>query len=147
MADIHHQVGIQGRLDQVYHALTTDEGLATWWTTDTQGAGEVGSIIHFRFGGDGPDFEVTELVPNTRVRWRHSGTIPEEWMGTEITFSLREMSDQVLLRFSHLNWKVANDFMAHCSTKWGVFLLSLKDAIESGKGRPFPDDIHIDHSE
>ena len=37
--------------------------------------------------------------------------------------------------------------MAHCSCKWAVFLLSLKDALETGKGRPFPDDIHIDHDE
>jgi uncharacterized protein YndB with AHSA1/START domain len=147
MAAIHHQVGIRGSRAQIYQALTTDKGLATWWTTDTQGAGEVGSIIQFRFNGDGPDFEVMELIPNRQVRWRHSGTMPEEWMGTEIIFSLSQFEQQVMVRFSHSQWPSASDFMAHCSTKWGTFLLSLKAAIETGKGHPFPEDIHIDHSE
>ncbi|MDF1529550.1 MAG: SRPBCC domain-containing protein [Sedimenticola sp.] len=146
MAEIHHQVGIQGSLGDIYHALTTDDGLSTWWTTDTQGAGDVGSVIHFRFDGNGPEFAVTELLPNKLVRWSHSGTMPEEWMGTEITFRLQQKTDQVMVHFSHTQWQSATDFMAHCSTKWGVFMLSLKDAIETGKGRPFPDDIQIDHT-
>jgi uncharacterized protein YndB with AHSA1/START domain len=147
MAEINHRVGIRGALHDVYSALTTDAGLSTWWTTDTSGAGPVGSIIAFRFDGGGPDFEVIELQPEQRVRWRHSGDMPEDWKGTEICFDLTEQGGQVLVRFRHSHWTEASDFMAHCSTKWGVFLLSLKQAIETGAGRPFPHDIHIDHSE
>ncbi|WP_315983248.1 hypothetical protein [Aliamphritea spongicola] len=51
-----------------------------------------------------------------------------------------------MVRFRHANWEEATDFMAHCTTKWAVFLLSLKALIETGTGQPFPDDIHIDHS-
>jgi hypothetical protein len=29
--------------------------------------------------------------------------------------------------------------------KWGTFLLSLKQLIETGKGRPAPDDLKIDN--
>ena len=131
---------------EVYKALTTDEGLSTWWTTDTTGAGDVGSIIRFRFNGGGPDFEVAELQPDTRVRWRHSGDMPADWMGTEVSFDLSDDGRQTMVRFRHSHWKEASDFMAHCSTKWAVFLLSLKAAIETGSGRPFPDDMHIDHA-
>jgi len=67
-------------------------------------------------------------------------------MGTEILFELRAEQAQTFVRFTHSNWKEASDFMAHCSTKWAVFLLSLKDAVENSKGKPFPNDIHIDHS-
>jgi len=144
---IQHRVGIHGALQAVYTALTTDAGLARWWTSDTQGAGAVGSIIQFRFGGAGPDFEVVELQPDRLVRWRHSGTMPEDWMGTEVCFELTPVDGQVFVRFRHSGWETASDFMAHCNTKWGVFLLSLKDAIETGTGRPFPHDIPIDHSE
>ena len=73
MAEINHRVGIGAAASEVYKALTTDEGLSTWWTTDTTGAGDVGSIIRFRFNGGGPDFEVAELQQDARVRWRHSG--------------------------------------------------------------------------
>jgi uncharacterized protein YndB with AHSA1/START domain len=147
MVDIIHRVGIAATADVVYKALTTNEGLARWWTNDTSGAGNAGSIIKFRFGGGGPDFEVIELQTDSIVRWRHSGEMPEAWMGTEISFHLTSGDGQTYVLFSHSNWKEASDFMAHCSTKWGVFLLSLKDALEKGKGRPFPDDIHIDHDE
>jgi len=147
MTEIIHRIGINCGPELVYNALTTDEGLSRWWTYDTSGAGEVGSIIQFRFNGAGPDFEVVELQPDALVRWRHSGAMPEAWMGTEIAFRLSSKGTQTYVLFSHSNWKESSDFMAHCSTKWAVFLLSLKDALETGKGRPFPDDIHIDYDE
>ena len=71
MSEINHQVGIKSSPEDVYKALTTNEGLMKWWTNDVAGAGEVGSIIKFRFNGGGPDFSVSELVPNEKVRWTH----------------------------------------------------------------------------
>lgn len=147
MPDIIHRVGIIGPVNKVYSALTTDEGLSRWWTTDTAGAADVGSVIEFRFAGGGPDFEVIELQPDSLVRWKHSGEIPAAWMGTEVSFQLQSKGKQVFVLFAHSNWLESSDFMAHCSTKWAVFLLSLKGAIETGTGKPFPDDVHIDHDE
>ena len=146
MAEINHRVGIAGSAEEIYSALTTDAGLSGWWTNDTSGAGGVGSIIRFRFGGEGPDFEVAELQPGRLVRWKHSGEMPEAWIDTEVTFQLQREGQQTFVRFTHAGWKESSDFMAHCSTKWAVFLLSLKDLVETGTGRPFPADIHIDHS-
>ena len=146
MFAINHRVGIKASPERIYEVLTTDDGLATWWTNDISGAGGIGSIIEFRFNGGGPDFKVTELVPNKTVRWMHSGSMPESWMGTEILFQLQEDEEQTFVRFTHSNWKESSDFMAHCSTKWAVFLISLKDAVETNKGKPFPNDMQIDHS-
>jgi len=146
MTDINHRVGIKASPEKIYHALTTNDGLATWWTNDISGAGDVGAIIKFRFNGGGPDFAVTELISNRAVRWKHTGTMPESWMGTEILFQLQVEAQQTFVRFTHSNWQASTDFMAHCSTKWAVFLLSLKDAVEINQGRPFPNDVQIDHS-
>lgn len=147
MADIIHRVGITGSASEVYSLVTTDEGLSRWWTTDTSGAGEVGSIIKFRFDGEGPDFVVTEKQTDSIVRWRHSGNMPEPWVGTEISFHLTTDGKQTFVRFTHSNWKEPSDFMAHCSTKWAIFLMSLKEAIETGNGNPYPNDVQIDHDE
>ena len=147
MPEIIHRVGIACPPNEIFKALTTDHGLSQWWTNDTTGAGDIGSIIKFRFDGAGPDFEVIELQADALVRWEHSGKMPAAWMGTEISFRLTSENDQTYVLFSHSKWKEASEFMAHCSTKWAVFLLSLKDYIETGKGTPFPDDIHIDHDE
>ena len=145
-AEINHRVGIKASPESIYEALTTNEGLTTWWTNDISGAGAVGSTIKFRFNGGGPDFTVTKLIPNKTVCWQHSGNMPESWMGTAIIFQLEAAEGQTIVRFTHANWQEATDFMAHCSTKWAVFLLSLKDALETGKGKPFPNDVQIDHS-
>ncbi len=146
MSEICHLVGIKGSPEKIYELLTTDHGLSQWWTNDVNGAGDVGSIIKFRFNVGGPDFSVTQLVSNEKVCWQHSGSVPEAWVGTKIQFQLKVDSEQTLVRFTHSNWRESSDFLAHCSTKWAVFLLSLKEVVETGKGRAFPDDIHIDHT-
>jgi uncharacterized protein YndB with AHSA1/START domain len=147
MAEIRHRIGVKGSAAQVYELLTTDDGLSKWWTTDTTGADGMGSIIEFRFGGGGPDFEVIELIPDRLVRWRHSGEMPPAWMGSEILFELDEGKKQTILNFSHYNWQKADEFFAHCSTKWGIFMMSIKSCIETGRGQPYPDDVHIDFDE
>ena len=147
MHQIKHRVGIKTTTAKLYDLVTTDEGLSRWWTTDTKGAGGVGSIIEFRFDGGGPDFEVIELVPNQLVRWKHNGTMPEAWMGSEISFEMDQQDNQVILNFSHYNWSTSDEFLAHCSTKWGVFMMSIKACLETGVGHPFPDDVHIDFDE
>ena len=146
MHEITHRVGIKASPEKIYQLLTTYSGLCQWWTNDVSGVGAVGSIIKFRFNGGGPDFLVSELIANKLVRWKHSGDVPEAWMGTEIVFKLNQEDEQTFVGFSHRNWSSSSDFMAHCSTKWAVFMLSLKDAAETGYGKPFPDDIQIDHS-
>ncbi len=37
MADILHRIGATATPDKVFDALTTLDGLAAWWTTDTHG--------------------------------------------------------------------------------------------------------------
>ena len=147
MAEIRHRVGIRGSAAEIYALLTTDSGLSKWWTSNTRGAGQVGSIIEFRFGDSGPDFAVIELIPERLVRWRHSGDVPEDWKGSEVSFELQEEKNQTIVNFNHYNWPRSDAFLAHCSTKWGVFMMSLKSCIETGKGQPWPDDIHIDFDE
>ena len=147
MAQIRHRVGISATAQDIYPLLTTDQGLARWWTTDTHGAGDVGSTIQFRFDGGGPDFEIIELIPNAKVVWRHSGEMPPAWKGSEISFQLEETETQTFVNFRHYNWQQADDFLAHCSTKWGLFMMSIKSCIETGRGYPYPDDVHIDFDE
>ena len=146
MVNINHRIGIKASPEKIYEALTTDDGLKKWWTNDISGAGMVGSTIKFRFNGGGPDFTVKKLIPNKIVCWKHSGNMPEPWIKTEVLFQLEAEDNQTFVRFTHSNWNETTDFMAHCNTKWAVFLLSLKDALETGKGTPFPNDIPIDHS-
>ena len=145
MPDILHRVGIKSASpDATYEALTTRAGLAAWWTNDTQGESELGEVTRFRFGGDrGFDMKVLELRPGKQVRWQVIEG-PAEWLGTKVSFALRQDGDFTIVLFKHEGWKEPVEFMHHCSTKWGVFLLSLKSLVETGKGAPWPNDTKID---
>ena len=144
MADILHRVGIKSSQDKVYKALATIEGLAGWWTDDTRGESKVGGVIHFQFGERGFfDMKVLELQPTTRVLWQVVDG-PEEWIGTKVSWDLRQEKDYIIILFKHAGWKEPIEFMHHCSTKWGIFLMSLKSLLETGKGAPYPNDVKID---
>ena len=147
MVDILHRVGMKSSLDDVYKALATREGLAGWWTTSTQGDSKVGGTIQFRFSEDGRDIggfvmKVLELQPARRVLWQVVDG-PAEWVGTKISFDLKQEGDWAVVLFKHQDWKEPVEFMHHCSTKWATFLMSLKSLVETGRGVPAPDDIKV----
>lgn len=146
MADILHRIGIKtSSISDVYQGLTSKKGLAGWWTNNTQGEGnQVGNIIEFRFGAGGFDIKVAALNPLANVLWEVVDG-PEEWVGTRINWDLKQEGDYVIVLFKHLDWKEPVEFMHHCSTKWAIFLMSLKALIETGKGTPDPDDVKIDN--
>ena len=144
MADILHRVGIKSSLDDVYQALTTPEGLAAWWTNDTQGDGDVGGVLRFRFGAGGFDMKVLELHPARHVLWQVIDG-PAEWIDTRVSWELKQEGDYAIILFKHQGWREPVEFMHHCSTKWGMFLMSLKALLETGTGAPDPDDTKIDN--
>jgi uncharacterized protein YndB with AHSA1/START domain len=149
MVDILHRVGIKAPLDAVYKALATRDGLAGWWTTDTQGDSSVGSVLRFRFHARGVevggfDIEVLALQPAKQLLWRVVDG-PAEWIGTHIRWDLKQDGEHVIVLFTHQGWNEPVEFMHHCSTKWAIFLMSLKSLLETGKGAPSPDDVKIDN--
>jgi uncharacterized protein YndB with AHSA1/START domain len=142
MPDIIHRVGIRSTPEKVFTAISTIEGLSHWWTTNTWGDSGLGGVICFRFEGGGMDMKVTALKPKKIVKWICVDG-PKEWIDTELTFQLKPKDDQVFVLFTHAGWKKSVEFMYHCSTKWAVFLLSLRDWLERGEGRPTPYDVKI----
>src|SRR4029077_19118236 len=140
MADILHRVGVKSSsLNDVYKALATREGLAAWWTNNTQGESKADGVRQFRFGAGGFDMKVLELEPGKRVLWRVVDG-PDEWIGTKVSFDLTSSGEFTAVLFKHEGWKRPVEFMHHCSTKWAMFLMSLKSLGETGKGDPHPHD-------
>ena len=144
MVDILHRVGIKASSEEVFKALATRDGLAAWWTTNTRGDSKVGGTITFGFSVDdreigGCDVKVLELEPAKRVLWQIVAG-PAEWIGTKVGFELKQEGDYAIVPFKHADWKEPVEFMNDCSTKWAVFLMSLKALVETGKGTPNPAD-------
>jgi len=138
MPDILHRVGIDAKPEKVFETLTTLEGNRRWWDSNATGDAQKGGVLTFF----NHDFKVTETKPNKLVKWKCvRGS--KEWLNTEIIFDLAWKQDQTFVLFAHAGWKEPIELMHHCCTKWAVFLLSLKDYVEKGKGHPAPDDIQV----
>ena len=138
MPEIRHRVGIAVDPARIFKALTSIDGIRGWWDMDARGeAGESGA---FDFAGGHMDVE--EADPSL-VRWRYSG-LASDWVGTEVQIRLLPRDDQTYVLFTHADWREPTEFMHHCTTtKWATYLISLKDMIERGEGRPKPRDAQI----
>jgi len=159
MPNIHQALLIAGPAETVYRAITTQEGLAGWWTPDVTAKPEVNSVAHFPFGPSYfKEMKITALAPSKAVAWDCIKGA-DEWVGTTLCFKLEsgekealrrshpeqagqlqqaKDAPQTLLSFSHDGWKAYSPMFAECSYTWGQFLRSLKLYCETGKGRPWP---------
>ncbi len=159
MPHIRHTLLIAAPAEKVYQVITSQEGLAAWWTPEVIASPEKDSIARFNFGPDYyKEMKITGLQPTQLVAWLCIAGAAE-WIGTDIRFELTavnkttlqnlypEMSGQAeqqpantltLLHFHHDNWKEYTPMFAECNYTWGRFLWSLKLYCETGKGLPWP---------
>jgi uncharacterized protein YndB with AHSA1/START domain len=135
--DIVHSVDVAATADHVYEALTTETGLAGWWTADNKVDRKIGSINQFRFGPDTLlTFRVDELEPSRRVAWS-SIDGPPDWKGTQVTFDITPKGNTANLHFRHEGFAAGYELFGMFNYLWAQNLRSLKLWLETGTGEPF----------
>jgi uncharacterized protein YndB with AHSA1/START domain len=137
MKRIVHFVHIRAATEKVYRALTTEEGLAGWWSTAVR-VRPGGGVMSFRFTGDfNPDMEPTELEPNRRVEWRCVGG-HDNWRDSTFSFDLRDAGGGAELLFVQTyERELSDEVYGAYNFNWGYYLGSLKRLCETGEGTPF----------
>ena len=138
-APLMHSVTIDGDAEKIYEAISTGEGLASFWTRDSQAEPKVGSIARFGFGGPVLEMKVEELRPGRLVRWSTHGGFPE-WVNTTVTWEIvpaKEGGQEV--RFSHEGWPadLPQGELASVNYVWGRIVGRLKKYAETGEPAPF----------
>ncbi len=143
MAKVRHQIGVVGEIDKIYRAMHEPAGLNGWWATTTDGIPRVGEVLDLHFADVVTlSFRIEDLKKNELIDLRCvSG--PGPWQDCSLKFSLRRADDQVWVGLEHENEAATEDDFLYFSTKWTCYLLSLRDLIETGKGRPYPNDVKI----
>ena len=137
MPEIRHLVTIDAPAGVVFMALTEQEGLAGWWTSDAEVKPVIGSIAGFKFGDQYHNtMRVVALDMNTRVEWICLQGHPE-WVDTSLIFDLENREGATVVRFTHGDWREMTDFYATCNYHWGFYMRSLKAFCETGTGEPF----------
>jgi hypothetical protein len=86
---------------------------------------------------------VTTLKIDALVRWRVTDRSISDWVSTEIAFNIFRQDKQTFLHLRHSKWRQDAKMFPECSMHWAIFLLSLKEFVETGKGRPHPYDMPV----
>jgi uncharacterized protein YndB with AHSA1/START domain len=137
MAEIFHLFNIKTKnLSKIYDAITTQEGLSSWWTVETTAEPDVGTITEFRFTENyKTGMKIIKLDKDKKVEWECIEG-DEQWLGTKIKFELKQNKDSIDVKFYHRNWNEVTDLFGICNYHWGLYMKSLKSYVEEGKGNP-----------
>lgn len=141
MKKIIHFLHIRAPAAEVFRALTTKEGLASWWSTDVEVEPGLGGVIHFRFVGDfNPDMEVTNLRESELAGWRCIGG-HGNWLDNTFSFELRSSGEATDLMFTQIYaQELSDEVYGNYNFNWGYYLGSLKQLCETGEGTPYQAD-------
>lgn len=134
-------VDVDADTKAVYDAITTQEGLTSFWTPSVTARPEVGAELRFGFEPAPVDLEmtVTALEAGRRAQWACGGPWPY-WGGTEVEWALTEAPESAGTRvvFGHRGW--ADDYddaeFGSVAYTWALVLGALKRYAESGQPDP-----------
>ena len=139
MFDILHQTTIEATPAEVFEALTTKEGIQSWWSVHTEATPST-DHINVAFDNNTVVFKlrVSELVPNEKVVWTVEGG-PPTWPGTKISWQLSSGETGTGVAFSHGAFPEMSDGYAMVNYSWGWFITSLSFYLKQGAGMPYAD--------
>jgi len=142
--EIWHEIHINASPDAVYRAVTDVKELAHWWTTETRGESAIGKKLEFWFFGQmSAEMDVIALKTNELVQWLVTDRSIHDWINTEIEFKVFSKCGKTILHLRHSKWRENAAMFPECSMHWAIYLLSLKEFVETGKGRPHPYDLPV----
>ena len=134
MPSIHHLLTIEASAERVFKAITTPEGLCSWWTTEAAGQPTLGAEYQFFFTKDSDwRAKVVEVAPPLQISWQMTKA-DADWTPTQIHFQLTEGEDGITtLRFAHTSWDKINDHFRRTSFCWAIYLEALRKVVERGR--------------
>ena len=144
MATIYHQLSINAPAGKVYQAISTADGIGTWWDKQTAKQTDCGLVLEHN---PGPEhgvvkLRVVELVPHKRVEGECISTHPKSspasaWSGTHFIFELAEDGDaqstpnRTTLDFRQVGYDEQSKFFEFNKGAWGQVMQDLKRVFQS----------------
>lgn len=137
MLDIHHILTINKSIEIVFEAVSTPEGLNTWWTKSAIGNPNLGTKFQFHFE---PNYNwvglVTKYAYNQHIEWEMV-LADIDWQGTKLGFRLENQNNLTLVYFYHFGWKTMNQHYCQTNFSWAMYLRLLKRHLEMGEYIPY----------
>jgi uncharacterized protein YndB with AHSA1/START domain len=147
MATLYHQVWIAASTAKVFEAISTEDGIGSWW--DRPRAERSDSTVVLEFN-PGPEHgvlraRVLEAVRDERVEWEFFSTHPANspasaWTGTRVLFEISrravppwavDRAEMTIVDFRHSGWDERSEYLGFCNFGWGEALQKLKQRCEA----------------
>ncbi len=142
MADIFHDFPINVPVGRVFDAVTTPEGLDTWWTQRSAGKPQDGEEYELWFG---PEYDwrakVTRCVPDSEFEVEMTRA-DSDWMGTRVGLRLDPRGNSTWVQFYHTGWPSPNEHYRISCCCWAMYLRILRRSLEYGESVPY--EIRLD---
>ncbi len=142
--DIVHQIKISTTPDRVYQAITSSNGIQSWWCKNSEIATNIGSQHTMNFLKEGQaivmKFKIDKLEANQKVGWQCTYNDNPAWVKTNLHFELMPEENKTLLTFSHTGWDEkykGTPLYVSVGPTWEAFMGSLKSFCETGIGQPW----------
>ena len=143
MPEIFHDLPIKAPLERVFRAVSTPQGLDTWWTKLSAGKPKEGAEYELSFG---PEYDwrasVTRCVPNSEFELemvRADG----DWIGTRVGFRLEPRGAVTWVRFCHTGWPSPNEHFRISCNCWAMYLRVLRRSLEHGESVPYENRLDV----
>ncbi len=132
MHDLLHSIPARAPRKAVLEAISTTEGLRSWWTDDCVAEPVLGHVNVFRFGPSTEFHFRVDRHDHESVHWTciDAEKVPAEWVGTTMTFTLRSEDSGTRIDFVHGGWKRADGDLTICNTTWGELMYRPRDYVE-----------------
>lgn len=145
MKTILHTVDIDAPEGAVFEALSTERGLAGWWTVKVKADVRVGGVVSFTFGQTfNPDMTVTALQKPALIAWKCVGG-HDPWLDNTFRFHIQPREGGCVLFFrQEYSRELSDEEYGRYNFNWGYYLDSLRLLAETGAGKPYPAPAPID---
>ncbi len=136
-AEIKIDVVVNSSIQQVAPLLTTESGIAAWWTCDAKVDATSGGRATFPFAKSQVSGVVRSVSPAQICVSFDQAIGMDEWVGTTLTITARESASGTVVELIHDGWKKDTAYVAWSAGTWRYFLKSLQLKSEKGAGTPF----------
>jgi uncharacterized protein YndB with AHSA1/START domain len=137
MADIVHDFPIKAPVDRVFRAVSTPDGLDTWWTKRSAGSPQEGAEYELWFG---PEYDwrakVTRCVPDSEFEVEMTRA-DSDWSGTRVGLRLEPRGAGTWVQFYHSGWPSPNAHYRISCNCWAMYLRILRRSLEHGESVPY----------
>ena len=140
MPSIQYQLRIAAKIADVFHRLSTREGLASWWCTPEEERVDDRTIWLFQPGQAHGMLKIhlVEAIPHRKVIWEkiHENEAlfnTFNWSGKRITFELMEVGEYgeaTHLTFDYDGWDAGSRYLGFCQQHWERTLQALRQVCE-----------------